>query len=763
MVENSYIRNKIILFTLWGVLLGLLFPILSIFIYLVANNRSISIGDIVWVHTHQVFIYIVDLMPIIFGLVGYFVSRSITKRLSKNKDQIESETQRAEKIFEFVEQLRNGDIEAQYDLHDSEDMLGKSLINLRDELKRSREEEELRRREDNQRHWATEGIAKFSEILRENNNDMEQMSYKVLSNLVKYLGAIQGGFFILEADDNQHKILRQFASYAYDRKKFADKLVEWGEGLVGACAQEKETIYISKVTEGYVKITSGLGKSNPRSLLLVPLKINEDVHGVVELASFKEIEHYQREFVEKLAESIASTISNYKINSRTANLLQESRGQAYKMAEQEELLRKNIEELKMTQEEAAKQSEEFVSFTNSVNHTLIRAEYATDGTLLYANTKFLKKLNYPTSREVVGQPISMFINKKDSDWFNKIWEELANGGRHFENYMKHVTKDGKDLWTMATYTCVRNQHGGVDKILFLAIDTTEEKKQSLDFEGQIQALNRATFKAEFTPAASITGTNEKFATILEFSNEELIDKTFFDLLVADDVEKYRTSWASVLSKKPFDGQLKMVTKSGTDRWFRGTLAAANDMYGEVSKVIFIGNDITEQKLMEFKNKKQTEQLKIQEEKLQQSEIELSRKLEETRAEMKRQFKKIEVVKMLNEKTLEGMLDAIISINNNSYVEFFNQAAEELFAIQRDEVISRPLSVILPEKYNNEDEEYMGKYFAPNNIEIVGKRTEVYIIDKNGERKQVLLTVSEARMGSEYRLTAFIQNIEVELF
>ena len=138
-------------------------------------------------------------------------------------------------------------------------------------------------------------------------------------------------------------------------------------------------------------------------------------------------------------------------------------------------------------------------------------------------------------------------------------------------------------------------------------------------------------------------------------------------------------------------------------------------------------------------------------------------MEETRAEMKRQFKKIEVVKMLNEKTLEGMLDAIISINNNSYVEFFNQAAEELFAIQRDEVISRPLSVILPEKYNNEDEEYMGKYFAPNNIEIVGKRTEVYIIDKNGERKQVLLTVSEARMGSEYRLTAFIQNIEVELF
>ena len=64
-----------------------------------------------------------------------------------------------------------------------------------------------------------------------------------------------------------------------------------------------------------------------------------------------------------------------------------------------------------------------------------------------------------SNTEVEGKHISMFINKKDREWFEPLWEELANGGKHFEGYMKHVTKQGQDLWTMATYTCVRKEDG----------------------------------------------------------------------------------------------------------------------------------------------------------------------------------------------------------------------------------------------------------------------------------------------------------------
>ena len=67
-----------------------------------------------------------------------------------------------------------------------------------------------------------------------------------------------------------------------------------------------------------------------------------------------------------------------------------------------------MEALKLAQEERAKQADIFIGFTNTVNHTLMRADYNTDGNLIYANTRFLKKLGYSGNREVEGKHISMF-------------------------------------------------------------------------------------------------------------------------------------------------------------------------------------------------------------------------------------------------------------------------------------------------------------------------------------------------------------------
>ena len=89
------------------------------------------------------------------------------------------------------------------------------------------------------------------------------------------------------------------ACYAYDRKKFTDKRIEWGDGLIGTCAQEKGTIHLTNLPDNYVSITSGLGKATPKSLLIVPLIINEQVHGVIELASFNTFEKFEVDFVEK--------------------------------------------------------------------------------------------------------------------------------------------------------------------------------------------------------------------------------------------------------------------------------------------------------------------------------------------------------------------------------------------------------------------------------------------------------------------------------
>jgi transcriptional regulator with GAF, ATPase, and Fis domain len=114
------------------------------------------------------------------------------------------------------------------------------------------------------------------------------------------------------------------SAIAYNREKYLKKSFDLKEGLVGRCAFEKLPVYLKEIPENYINLKSGLGGSEPRFLLLVPLIFNENVLGVIEIASFDEIPKYQIEFVQTLGENIASTISNVAINEQTKHLFGES-------------------------------------------------------------------------------------------------------------------------------------------------------------------------------------------------------------------------------------------------------------------------------------------------------------------------------------------------------------------------------------------------------------------------------------------------------
>ena len=243
----------------------------------------------------------------------------------------------------FANEIGKGNLDTEFHALSDGDMLGISLLTMRENLKKVDEE-------DRKRNWATKGLAMFGEILRSNNNDIEGLSAAIISNLVKYLNANQGGLFLLN-DENKNEIFLELkACYAYERKKFLEKAIFLGEGLVGQCWQEKESIYLTDVPDNYLNITSGLGNANPRNVLIVPLKVNDAIFGVIELAAFDFIENHEVEFVEKMAESIASTISSVKVNMRTSKLLEESQRLSGELQTQEEEMRQNMEELKATQE-----------------------------------------------------------------------------------------------------------------------------------------------------------------------------------------------------------------------------------------------------------------------------------------------------------------------------------------------------------------------------------------------------------------------------
>jgi hypothetical protein len=250
----------------------------------------------------------------------------------------------------FADEIAKGDLNAQLPLISDEDVLGKSLINMRDKLASTQEIEKQQQVEIEQQNWVNRGVTAISDILRQDINNIDELSYKIVSNLVTYVGANMGGVFMVnnETDDI---FIEMVACYAYNRRRLEKKTLMPGEGLVGECILEKEKIYIKKLPDDYINIVSGLGESSPKELLIIPLKTDNEVVGAIELASLNEIESHSIELVEKVSETLASTIIKMKANLRTEKLLEQTNEQAMQMKAQEEELRQNMEEMQSTQEQ----------------------------------------------------------------------------------------------------------------------------------------------------------------------------------------------------------------------------------------------------------------------------------------------------------------------------------------------------------------------------------------------------------------------------
>jgi len=254
----------------------------------------------------------------------------------------------------FAENIGKGSYATDFKPLSEHDVLGNALINMRDNLSRVADE-------DKKRNWATEGLAKFGEILRTNTNDIDKLTDEIILNLVKYLKANQGAIYIIDDEQSgEDPTMSMKACYAWDKKKFLNHKIHRGEGLAGQAWQEGDLIYLTEVPQNYIRITSGLGDANPTSVLIVPLKLNEQIFGVVEIASFTEFRDFEIDFVQKIAESIASTISSVKVNARTQRLLEESQEMTEQMRAQEEEMRQNMEELQATQEGMKRQEVEMM-------------------------------------------------------------------------------------------------------------------------------------------------------------------------------------------------------------------------------------------------------------------------------------------------------------------------------------------------------------------------------------------------------------------
>lgn len=339
-------------------------------------------------------------------------------------DEFEKLSDRISHASTFAHNLSEGSYSTEFKRESENDEFANALNTLREKLKNNKTEAEQRDQQDKILAWTNEGIAKFNDLLRQSNDNIKQLSFLIIENLIEYLGANQGGVFLVEGEEGEEKKIMLAASFAYHRRKFHTKTIEIGEGLLGNCYLEKKPIQLKQIPDNYIEITSGLGKATPKALYIVPLMVDENVLGFIELASLNDIEEYKINFINRLADNIAATFSTVKLNSKTAELLEESKRRANEIAQQEEEMRQNMEEMQATQEELArirdddeKRSREQTHELQASNKMIQQLLNSFDGELLLKDSQGIIVLANEEAALRFNSTPDKLRGKSDSDLF----------------------------------------------------------------------------------------------------------------------------------------------------------------------------------------------------------------------------------------------------------------------------------------------------------------------------------------------------------
>jgi methyl-accepting chemotaxis protein len=588
---------------------------------------------------------------IVLGVVIYYIALSITKpindttvvlkdlalgdidqtkKLSINSgDELEEMATSVNQLItglnlteNFAREIGKGNLEAEFKLLGPNDILGISLLDMQKSLLHAREFELERKAEEKKQNWETQGMALFGDILRQNSNSINEFSYNIIQNLVNFTGATLGGIYVINDNDKNHPILEMTACYAYDRRKYLEKNIETNEGLIGRCFREVKTIFMTQVPPDYIKITSGLGKERPRCLILVPLKTNDDVLGVLELAAFKVFEKHQMDFIEKVAESIASTIATVRINIRTAELLAKSQQQAEEMLAQEEEMRQNMEELQATQEEMERKRLEQEKLQEVLNQelTLLNALMQNIPDFVYfkdRNSRFLR-----ISKSMVtlfnASKTDDLIGKSDFDFHSQDHAQMAfmeeqDIMRSLNPMVDHIVReqfdDGREQWVSTTKMPLIDGKGevigvwGISKIITnlkkAEIEAQEKAteastlKQKIsrcekEFKAIVKALDTSMFVGEYTPEGLITRINEPMQNIIGLSNAEIVSKhhSEFFAIKGERKEDYKELWEDlrkgIIRQREFKGTL-----NGNKISLVETYSPVKDAEGKIEKIISI--------------------------------------------------------------------------------------------------------------------------------------------------------------------------------
>ncbi|MHB9858655.1 HAMP domain-containing protein [Streptomyces sp. YIM S03343] len=230
------------------------------------------------------------------------------------------------------------DVDAAGEIQELQDYINKMIANLRDTTIANKEQD-----------WLKGNLARISALMQ-GRRDLADVASLIMSELTPVVSAQHGAFFLSMplVDGKDARVagedayeLRMLGSYGYSMGSMPTSFRP-GEALIGTAAKERRTILVENAPSGYLKISSGLGEAPPAQVIVLPVLFESKVLGVIELASFTPFTQIQKDFLNQIAEMIATSVNTISVNTKTEVLLKQSQ-------ELTEQLRLRSEELEQRQ------------------------------------------------------------------------------------------------------------------------------------------------------------------------------------------------------------------------------------------------------------------------------------------------------------------------------------------------------------------------------------------------------------------------------
>ncbi|GGT78567.1 MULTISPECIES: hybrid sensor histidine kinase/response regulator [Streptomyces] len=267
------------------------------------------------------------------------------KRLTENVNELAGNlTRQVRAIAEVASAVAEGDltrsinVDASGEVAELKDNINAMVGSLRETTRANQEQD-----------WLKSSLALISGLMQ-GHRDLAVVAELVMDELTPLVSAQYGAFYLAE-EAPEGTELRLIGSYGRPTDTTGHDRFKLGESLVGQAARSRRTIAVDGVPVDYISISCGLGRTAPGSLIVLPIAVDDQVLGVIELASFTAFTPVHRDFLEQLMETVGVNVNTIVANARTDELLGESQRLAGELQARSEELQVQQEELQRSNAE----------------------------------------------------------------------------------------------------------------------------------------------------------------------------------------------------------------------------------------------------------------------------------------------------------------------------------------------------------------------------------------------------------------------------